>query len=146
MRRRPPRSTRTDTLFPYPTLFRSLLAREARLHEGDVLAHLAERVVGVGLAVPAAGHDRRRDADPEEDLAIGVESLQGGARHGDDHRGAQLEGEHTGSEVERRCCRTRGGQHREGLWTGGLRRPERAVRSEERRVGKEGCSKWRTRW
>src|SRR3546814_2210349 len=24
MRRRPPRSTRTDTLFPYPTLFRSL--------------------------------------------------------------------------------------------------------------------------
>src|SRR3546814_11415098 len=27
MRRRPPRSTRTDTLFPYPTLFRSLCAR-----------------------------------------------------------------------------------------------------------------------
>src|SRR3546814_13874798 len=26
MLRRPPRSTRTDTLFPYPTLFRSLLA------------------------------------------------------------------------------------------------------------------------
>src|SRR3546814_9796558 len=25
MRRRPPRSTRTDTLFPYPTLFRSAL-------------------------------------------------------------------------------------------------------------------------
>src|SRR3546814_12826543 len=25
MRRRPPRSTRTDTLFPYTTLFRSLL-------------------------------------------------------------------------------------------------------------------------
>src|SRR3546814_7959648 len=27
MLRRPPRSTRTDTLFPYPTLFRSILAR-----------------------------------------------------------------------------------------------------------------------
>src|SRR3546814_15748658 len=27
MIRRPPRSTRTDTLFPYTTLFRSLLAR-----------------------------------------------------------------------------------------------------------------------
>src|SRR3546814_18090568 len=26
MRRRPPRSTRTDTLFPYTTLFRSMLA------------------------------------------------------------------------------------------------------------------------
>src|SRR3546814_6911931 len=31
MRRRPPRSTRTDTLFPYTTLFRSLLALENRL-------------------------------------------------------------------------------------------------------------------
>src|SRR3546814_7791963 len=30
MRRRPPRSTRTDTLFPYTTLFRSL-PREGRL-------------------------------------------------------------------------------------------------------------------
>src|SRR3546814_7649606 len=31
--RRPPRSTRTDTLFPYTTLFRSLV-------EGDVLTHV----------------------------------------------------------------------------------------------------------
>src|SRR3546814_15673799 len=30
MIRRPPRSTRTDTLFPYPTLFRSLLADNGR--------------------------------------------------------------------------------------------------------------------
>src|SRR3546814_7366536 len=29
MRRRPPRSTRTDTLFPYTTLFRSLVRRSA---------------------------------------------------------------------------------------------------------------------
>src|SRR3546814_4065035 len=29
MYRRPPRSTRTDTLFPYTTLFRSILARDA---------------------------------------------------------------------------------------------------------------------
>src|SRR3546814_6990325 len=27
MRRRPPRSTRTDTLFPYTTLFRSVISR-----------------------------------------------------------------------------------------------------------------------
>src|SRR3546814_6578128 len=33
MIRRPPRSTRTDTLFPYTTLFRS---REHRPHRGDV--------------------------------------------------------------------------------------------------------------
>src|SRR3546814_11024381 len=31
MRRRPPRSTRTDTLFPYTTLFRSSTSRRSRL-------------------------------------------------------------------------------------------------------------------
>src|SRR3546814_10721075 len=31
MRRRPPRSTRTDTLFPYPTLFRSAMSADALL-------------------------------------------------------------------------------------------------------------------
>src|SRR3546814_2056262 len=31
MIRRPPRSTRTDTLFPYTTLFRSVLASDERL-------------------------------------------------------------------------------------------------------------------
>src|SRR3546814_19986842 len=39
MIRRPPRSTRTDTLFPYTTLFRSLAAQHRRtvahLHAGD---------------------------------------------------------------------------------------------------------------
>src|SRR3546814_14867515 len=57
MLRRPPRSTRTDTLFPYTTLFRSLLAahldlvarhRAAADHEGARGAVLA-----VGLAVRA---------------------------------------------------------------------------------------------
>src|SRR3546814_17827368 len=32
MRRRPPRSTRTDTLLPYPTLFRASLRDLDRLH------------------------------------------------------------------------------------------------------------------
>src|SRR3546814_7945774 len=31
MIRRPPRSTRTDTLFPYTTLFRSILSRQRKL-------------------------------------------------------------------------------------------------------------------
>src|SRR3546814_17777114 len=35
MIRRPPRSTRTDTLFPYTTLFRSLAAGAARLRSKD---------------------------------------------------------------------------------------------------------------
>src|SRR3546814_13899931 len=39
MIRRPPRSTRTDTLFPYTTLFRSLLARlrGQRLQFGEAM-------------------------------------------------------------------------------------------------------------
>src|SRR3546814_3666125 len=35
MIRRPPRSTRTDTLFPYTTLFRSLSAEEAAARERE---------------------------------------------------------------------------------------------------------------
>src|SRR3546814_4794421 len=44
MTRRPPRSTRTDTLFPYTTLFRSLIAITSR----DLLL---ERAAQLGVAV-----------------------------------------------------------------------------------------------
>src|SRR3546814_2050690 len=37
MIRRPPRSTRTDTLFPYTTLFRSVLLLHAAHHHAHVL-------------------------------------------------------------------------------------------------------------
>src|SRR3546814_10677944 len=38
---RPPRSTRTDTLFPYTTLFRSVIHHPGLLDElGETLAHL----------------------------------------------------------------------------------------------------------
>src|SRR3546814_19145636 len=36
MIRRPPRSTRTDTLFPYTTLFRSRITRTPYIHVRDV--------------------------------------------------------------------------------------------------------------
>src|SRR3546814_7033089 len=61
MIRRPPRSTRTDTLFPYTTLFRSLV--------GDQTIHL--RIIdvveeGVGL-VEVLGPDRdRKTVEPGE--------------------------------------------------------------------------------
>src|SRR3546814_9139251 len=42
MIRRPPRSTRTDTLFPYTTLFRSLAQGRQRLQGGRVGVHRAE--------------------------------------------------------------------------------------------------------
>src|SRR3546814_15240930 len=46
MIRRPPRSTRTDTLFPYTTLFRSecRFAGKAAQHPGVGIEHLAENV------------------------------------------------------------------------------------------------------
>src|SRR3546814_7642983 len=53
MIRRPPRSTRTDTLFPYTTLFRS--ARQARPQRVDL------RVIG-GDYDDVAGADRARGA------------------------------------------------------------------------------------
>src|SRR3546814_18093112 len=51
MIRRPPRSTRTDTLFPYTTLFRSPLL--FGVHHPVLLA--------VGVGVVAAGSQRRLD-------------------------------------------------------------------------------------
>src|SRR3546814_21194490 len=45
MLRRPPRSTRTDTLFPYTTLFRSNQSSEGRVAEqaGEIKATLIKR-------------------------------------------------------------------------------------------------------
>src|SRR3546814_9960575 len=53
MLRRPPRSTRTDTLFPYPTLFRSCVLPHARLVE-QAVAVLVEGLMGEA----GAGLDR----------------------------------------------------------------------------------------
>src|SRR3546814_2119974 len=62
MRRRPPRSTRTDTLFPYTTLFRSLLDIEGMGIEipfalRAVIAKdpLCTIQIGIAQARPAAG-------------------------------------------------------------------------------------------
>src|SRR3546814_5303939 len=53
MIRRPPRSTRTDTLFPYTTLFRSPVARQRLLRQG--VLHFQRRA-------KAAARDRQRPA------------------------------------------------------------------------------------
>src|SRR3546814_14922804 len=72
MIRRPPRSTRTDTLFPYTTLFRSLPIRPG------AIAHLAEdrrlrRAVGRGHE--CAPHDPDRLVDYPIDVAWHVEPV-----------------------------------------------------------------------
>src|SRR3546814_18813670 len=51
MIRRPPRSTRTDTLFPYTTLFRSLLFLALAHEDGD----MAERLQDLGTTAAGAG-------------------------------------------------------------------------------------------
>src|SRR3546814_19761669 len=69
MIRRPPRSTRTDTLFPYTTLFRSrkgfVQHQDIRMHhqragETDALAHAARQLARIGRfeAVEADQVDR----------------------------------------------------------------------------------------
>src|SRR3546814_11244973 len=56
MIRRPPRSTRTDTLFPYTTLFRSV--EDVTSHPRELGVHVLHgRVVGVD-PVPAPHHHR----------------------------------------------------------------------------------------
>src|SRR3546814_12863317 len=76
MIRRPPRSTRTDTLFPYTTLFRSQARTRAggSLPAGDHPLHWqearADRIAGVGQV----GHPRRRVPD-----RLAAEGRAGGA-------------------------------------------------------------------
>src|SRR3546814_8366255 len=48
MIRRPPRSTRTDTLFPYTTLFRSREAKQPDEHEGGAGDEGEDAGIGAG--------------------------------------------------------------------------------------------------
>src|SRR3546814_8635985 len=57
MIRRPPRSTRTDTLFPYTTLFRSPVARARR-----AARHPHARVAGFDRGVPRHHRPAERSA------------------------------------------------------------------------------------
>src|SRR3546814_21028928 len=50
MRRRPPRSTRTDTLFPYTTLFRSLTFQQIIAIDDQYLFSATQRVINNGAA------------------------------------------------------------------------------------------------
>src|SRR3546814_5393999 len=73
MIRRPPRSTRTDTLFPYTTLFRSRgriparMAASVRLPQGQLVAGPARRGRRLGAARRQA--HRRPAATPNRDQA-----------------------------------------------------------------------------
>src|SRR3546814_205181 len=91
MIRRPPRSTRTDTLFPYTTLFRSVvrLRRLAAARDRERLGHLAQTLTHARLA----------------DLIIGAHQLQ---RLALDHRNELLLGQRA---PPARVLRRRAGRH-----------------------------------
>src|SRR3546814_16645110 len=115
MKRRPPRSTRTDTLFPYTTLFRSNAEVMLRL---PGVAGLAERdhVVAVGEIIAAIGEGLAPVLDAYRGLhrATGnLEQVAGGLGVDDAQRGfagAPVVDAHR-VEIGRASCRERGGQY-----------------------------------
>src|SRR3546814_3421471 len=64
MIRRPPRSTRTDTLFPYTTLFRSLRPRDGLAHPRDLAGQPPPRL-GRLLPRRLASRDRGVSRGPQ---------------------------------------------------------------------------------
>src|SRR3546814_9700771 len=61
MIRRPPRSTRTDTLFPYTTLFRSP-ARARHARQPDEVARILRRIAHLVRVIIVEHADRHIDA------------------------------------------------------------------------------------
>src|SRR3546814_1070027 len=88
MIRRPPRSTRTDTLFPYTTLFRS---------QGDV-----RRVAGERQVEPAAGEQAVRGEPPPGADAVRQHVERLADRHllGDEDAAAARRSEEHTSELQ----------------------------------------------
>src|SRR3546814_16009940 len=137
MIRRPPRSTRTDTLFPYTTLFRSDEAlAQARAAGWDDAAIERQKGEGWGrfamMVFPLPrSYVRMKDGDL---IAMGAHQWRvvTGSGHSPEHaclwneRGGVLV---SGAQVLPRT--------RSNVWVN---------RSEERRGGKEGVRKCQSRW
>src|SRR3546814_3800364 len=68
MIRRPPRSTRTDTLFPYTTLFRSLSHGVSPLRLFEQAAQYAAHQLARDSARPAAGPAEHRSEEHTSEL------------------------------------------------------------------------------
>src|SRR3546814_3521840 len=76
MIRRPPRSTRTDILFPYTTLFRSAQALSAPIRNGD---HIRRR------AVPSFAAESKGPPDRSDGPSIAWRHRGGGRCDRDDY-------------------------------------------------------------
>src|SRR3546814_12474725 len=116
MLRRPPRSTRTDTLFPYTTLFRSSTPKIDEL-----------------VATPFRHGNRTKAEDFFlQGMRIAIAAM---AKHGSSSGPATIYYAFKQSEIKD-----------EGISSTGWATFLQAVRSEERRVGKECVSTCRSRW
>src|SRR3546814_17977332 len=122
MIRRPPRSTRTDTLFPYTTLFRSV-RRLAGVRGQRARCRFArgfdERVARLWAAAQGDHGQNERGQDGDGGQAD---------RHGGISCGPAIAGDTVENEIA------------------AISRPAGASRSGERRVGKERVSTCSTRW
>src|SRR3546814_17728258 len=127
MIRRPPRSTRTDTLFPYTTLFRSpaelgVAVTKAALERAGVAPTVVQHVF-MGQVIPT----RPKDAYLARVIALN----------------AGIPAEAPALTLNRPC-----GSGLQAIISGAqtIALGEAHVRSEERRVGKECVSTCRSRW
>src|SRR3546814_16833239 len=135
MIRRPPRSTRTDTLFPYTTLFRSPCQAFVPEHASlgclaDTLHGLVEIIECGAGSLPHEGkilsNHHGRDAEVDQPFGlVALHRLHDG-RH--DFAVRLCDVDHILDGVSKRRHRIAG------------------VSSNERRVGKEGVSPCSTRW
>src|SRR3546814_15126339 len=121
MIRRPPRSTRTATLFPYPTLFRSFGIDHARHPVEAVGARRPHHRAVIGVA------DRERLGERIMERDVGAAEIA--------HRIGAV-------DTVRAAMRGQPLVHLAAVPRLVLHRP----RSEERRVGKECVSTCRSRW
>src|SRR3546814_4556676 len=68
MIRRPPRSTRTDTLFPYTTLFRSIRTHRTRARDVEVVRAARTAVAASGLPALSADVEFPRSEEHTSEL------------------------------------------------------------------------------
>src|SRR3546814_20849488 len=123
MIRRPPRSTRTDTLFPYTTLFRSIGSQRAYPTAYELPEYVDESGNGDGAK---SFDSENRDQMFDEAARLVVRHQQGST-----------------SLIQRKL---KLGYNRAGRIIDQLEAAGIVGRSEERRVGKECVSTCRSRW
>src|SRR3546814_7717412 len=139
MIRRPPRSTRTDTLFPYTTLFRRVLFRSVRQQIWQLRDYL-DQMDGAGerVAMLIAGAISKGARDILQQESIGYFDL-----------GGSLFIPASGAYVLiDRPQPKKAGRALGSIFQGQRARIVQAVveSSDERRVGKECVSTCRSRW